>query len=94
MTILASRGVFSLIILLLPNFAEIRSSLYSSIATSDKLVENIVKEETNQNPHLNTALRAEILFFTTQVRFVNSFLILTKSFIHFLAGYPFCMLVC
>jgi hypothetical protein len=66
-TILASRGIFSLIILMLPNYAEIRDSVYATIIASDRLVENIVKEEATQNPHLNTALRAEILYFTTQV---------------------------
>jgi hypothetical protein len=66
-TILASRGVFSLIILLLPNYTELKSILVASTtAESTQLAENIVKEESNQNPHLNIALRAEILYFTTQ----------------------------
>ena len=68
MTILASRGVVSLIILLLPNYTELKDFLWaSSNAESDKLAEKIVQEEANQNPHLNIALRAEIIYFTTQV---------------------------
>jgi hypothetical protein len=49
--------------LLLPNYQEIKESYQAS---SSELVETIVKEETSQKPHLNTALRAEILYFTTQ----------------------------
>ena len=52
---------------MLPNYSEIRKSLYATIVASDTLVQNIVKEEATQKPHLNTALRAEILYFTTQV---------------------------
>lgn len=67
---LSSRGVFSLIILLLPNYHELKTMLSASAAVSDKLAEKIVLEEANQSPHLNVALRAEILYFTTQgIRF-------------------------
>ena len=71
---LASRGVFSLVILLLPNYTELKAMLSASTAASDKLAEKIVKEEANQNPHLNIALRAEILYFTTQVSLLAGFL--------------------
>jgi hypothetical protein len=49
---------------LLPNYHEIKQSYQAT--SSEQLVETIVKEETSQKPHLNTALRAEILYFTTQ----------------------------
>lgn len=67
---LALRGLFSAIILLSPNWAEMKTFLEASSGT-DGLVQNVVEEDLSLRPHLNTALRAEIIFFTTQVTAVS-----------------------
>lgn len=63
---LAIRGLFSCIILLTPNWTEMKTFLEASSGT-DGLVQNVVAEDLSLRPHLNTILRAEIIFFTTQV---------------------------
>jgi hypothetical protein len=68
---LAIRGLFSALILLSPNWNEMKSFLEATSSKSgsmtDGLVQNVVEEDLSLRPHLNTALRAEIIFFTTQV---------------------------
>ena len=66
---LAIRGLFSLFILLAPNWAEMKAFLEASggRGARDGLVQDVVEEDLSLRPHLNTILRAEIIFFTTQV---------------------------
>lgn len=66
---LAIRGLFSAFILLSPNWTEMKSFLDATRTSggTDGLVQNVVEEDLSLRPHLNTALRAEIIFFTTQV---------------------------
>lgn len=64
---LAIRGLFSAVILLTPNWTEVKAFLDSS-AGRDGLFQDVVEEDLSLRPHLNTILRAEIIFFTTQVR--------------------------
>ena len=67
---LAIRGLISLVILVLPNWDELKTFLvaYYSNDSSDGLVLKVAQEDMSLRPHLNIALRAEIIFFTTQVR--------------------------
>jgi hypothetical protein len=75
---LAIRGLFSAIILLAPNWSEMKSFLDARNGT-DGLVQNVVEEDLSLRPHLNTALRAEIIFFTTQVTYLPLSLSLSLS---------------
>jgi hypothetical protein len=65
---LAIRGLFSMFILLIPNWVEMKTFLDSTGKTTDGLVQDVVEEDLSLRPHLNSVLRAEIIFFTTQVR--------------------------
>jgi hypothetical protein len=72
---LAIRGLFSAIILLSPNWNEMKTFLNVTKineSQNDGLVQNVVEEDLSLRPHLNTALRAEIIFFTTQVGRISS----------------------
>lgn len=62
------RGVWSLAVILYTNKSEITwtSILPFKQRNQKTMVENVVAEGLTLKPHLNTALRAEILFFTTQ----------------------------
>lgn len=64
---LAIRGLFSLFILVVPNYSELVQFFESKRNNTEGLVQNVVQEDLSLRPHLNTALRSEIIFFTTQV---------------------------
>lgn len=65
------RGLFSGIILLAPSWGEIQIFLNArkglEEGTSDGVVQTMVQEDLSLRPHLNSALRAEIIYFTTMV---------------------------
>jgi len=62
------RGVWTLIVILYTNRSELtwRNFMSEGNKNQKDLVENVVEEGLLLKPHLNSALRAEILFFTTQ----------------------------
>ena len=62
------RGVWSLAVILYTNKSEITWTLIVPVKRRNQktIAENVVTEGLTLKPHLNTALRAEILFFTTQ----------------------------
>lgn len=63
------RGVWSLIIILYSNLSELTWEQVNPFRFSfnkPDLVANVAQERLLLQPHLNTALRAEILYFTTQ----------------------------
>ena len=65
----AFRGVWALIMILGPNWADLtwNDLLFThNPSTYHKDVEATVHEKLLMKPHLNSALRAEILYFTTQ----------------------------
>lgn len=64
----ALRGVLGTIIILSCNYSEMTIENLNPFFTSkeDKLIADVVKERLALQPHLNSALRAEILYFTTQ----------------------------
>jgi hypothetical protein len=66
--LLAVRGLFSAFILLTPNWVEMKAFLDSKSGNAaDGLVQDVVEEDLSLRPHLNSVLRAEIIYFTTQV---------------------------
>ncbi len=64
------RGVWALAVILYSNWSELTWRQMNPFrfkdAESSSLVENVANEGLLLQPHLNTALRAEILYFTTQ----------------------------
>mmetsp|Transcript_24984 Transcript_24984/g.36876 ORF Transcript_24984/g.36876 Transcript_24984/m.36876 type:complete len:952 (-) Transcript_24984:91-2946(-) len=70
---LSIRGLFSIVILLSPNWTEMKAFLDAkTVNVADGLVQNVVEEDLSLRPHLNSVLRAEIIFFTTQgIRFAS-----------------------
>lgn len=66
------RGVFSLIVILYCNWSEVTKENMNPFRLSldnnkkNKTVDKVAEERVLLQPHLNTALRAEILYFTTQ----------------------------
>lgn len=67
--LLAFRGVWGLMVILYSNWSELTWELVNPFHLSlqeDRMKEDIAMEKLLLQPHLNTALRAEILYFTTQ----------------------------
>jgi hypothetical protein len=65
----AFRGVWALAMILGPNWDDLTLSnllLLDAVGPSAKNLEATVQENLLMKPHLNSALRAEILYFTTQ----------------------------
>ena len=54
-------------ILVVPNYSELVQFFESKRNNTEGLVQNVVQEDLSLRPHLNTALRSEIIYFTTQV---------------------------
>ncbi len=77
--LLSSRGLVSLFIILIPNWAELRIFFGHEVDAfdghervnndkrKDGIFTKVAKEDLSLRPHLNSVLRAEILFYTTQV---------------------------
>ena len=85
----AFRGVWSLAVILYTNKSEKSLAWMLPVKRHHQdqmgIVENVLAEGLTLKPHLNTALRAEILFFTTQGTTHSHSLTLfthTHSFIH------------
>jgi hypothetical protein len=67
--LLAFRGVWGLCVILYSNYNELTWELCNPFHLSlhqDRQKEDVAMEKLLLQPHLNTALRAEILYFTTQ----------------------------
>jgi hypothetical protein len=67
--LLASRGMWGLMVILFSNRKELTWELLNPFHIrhqEERLKEDVALEKLLQQPHLNTALRAEILYFTTQ----------------------------
>ncbi|MCL4417739.1 MAG: hypothetical protein M1365_13805, partial [Actinobacteria bacterium] len=64
----ALRGIWGLLTIIYSNYSELSLSDLNPFLfeTSKNLVANVAQERLLLQPHLNTSLRAEILYFTTQ----------------------------